>query len=165
MKEEIFGPILPIITFRSLEQAVELINDRDKPLALYLFSSKSSSIAYVRDRTSSGAFTTNDTMSQAGCNTLPFGGVGPSGIGGYHGAHSFEAFSHLKPCLRKFPGLEFANDVRVAPFNAKKLSTICWLIGYPKTLHRSAFTAGRLIKLIGILGVCWALVALRARFG
>ena len=149
MKEEIFGPILPVIKYTQLEDAIEMINDNEKPLALYIFSHKTQNVNLVEKRTSSGAFTVNDTMTHAGCNTLPFGGVGPSGIGAYHGAHSFETFSHLKPCLRKFRGLESMNNVRVAPYDSKKLSLIKWVVSYPKSLARRG-TMPRMAKMLGV---------------
>jgi len=158
MKEEIFGPVLPIMTYSKIEDAIEQINDNEKPLALYIFSRKNQNISLVEKRTSSGAFTVNDTMTHAGCNTLPFGGVGPSGIGAYHGAHSFEAFSHMKPCLRKFPGLEMFNDVRVAPYDSRKLSMIRWVVGYPKSLARSG-SLFRFMKIFGLGVVVTALIA------
>jgi hypothetical protein len=66
-------------------------------------------------------------------HTLPFGGVGPSGIGGYHGKHSFINFSHMKPVVYKFSGLEAFNDMRMPPFPPDKLSKVLWLLGYPKS--------------------------------
>jgi len=163
MQEEIFGPVLPLITFQSIDDALDIINDREKPLALYLFSANKKTVNYVKDNTSSGAFTVNDTMTHAACNTLPFGGVGPSGIGGYHGKHSFDAFSHMKPCLNKYPGLEKLNDVRVAPYDQRKLSTVLWFLGYPTSLKKP-FAWGKLAKFIGISLVVamLAIVAKRA---
>jgi len=134
MKDEIFGPILPTFTVNSLEDAVAHINDNPKPLALYHFTTDKKRIEYVKNMTSSGAYTSNDTMAHAACNTLPFGGVGPSGIGGYHGKHSFEAFSHMKPVLIKYPGMEFLNDVRVAPYTKSKQSQLLFFLGYPTSL-------------------------------
>ena len=157
MQEEIFGPVLPIMPFDSIDNVLDIVNEREKPLALYIFSKDKKTIEYVRNNTSSGGFTANDTMTHAACNTLPFGGVGPSGIGGYHGKHSFEAFSHFNPCLNKFPGLESLNDVRVAPYTPIKLSTICWFLGYPKSLN-PAFSFGKLFKFVGI-GFVLALLA------
>ena len=140
MQDEIFGPLLPTITLSSVEEAVEFINDRPKPLALYLFSKNNKNIEYVQYNTSSGAYTTNDVMVHAACNTLPFGGVGPSGIGGYHGKHSFDTFSHLKPVMIKYPGLEGLNAVRTAPFDKKKQSSLLWFLDYPTSLkEKSSF--------------------------
>lgn len=161
MQEEIFGPVLPILTYKTIEEAVNLVNDREKPLALYVFSKDAKIIKYVQMNTSSGGFTANDTMTHAAVNTFPFGGVGPSGIGGYHGKHSFETFSHIKPCLHKYPGLESLNDVRMPPYTQKKLSTLCWFLGYPKTLTPS-HTFSRIFKLLGI-GFFVALLAFLAK--
>mmetsp|Transcript_8443 Transcript_8443/g.13457 ORF Transcript_8443/g.13457 Transcript_8443/m.13457 type:complete len:187 (-) Transcript_8443:39-599(-) len=163
MQEEIFGPVLPILTFNKIDEALDIVNDREKPLALYVFSKQKKMVDYVRDNTSSGGFTANDTMTHAACNTLPFGGVGPSGIGGYHGKHSFEAFSHLKPCLKKYPGLEKLNDVRIAPYDKKKLSTVCWFLGYPTSLN-SSHLYSKIIKFLGIGFFIAALAVLAKKY-
>jgi len=104
---------------------------RPKPLACYVFSSNKANIDRVLYNTSSGAFVSNDTMMQASINTLPFGGVGPSGIGGYHGKFSFDTFSHMKPVVKKFAGLEFANEPRYAPYSDSKFKQIAMFLGYP----------------------------------
>ena len=149
MKEEIFGPILPLVEYEKIDDAIDYINNNDKPLALYVFSNDDAVVNHVKEMTSSGGFTANDTMTHAACNTLPFGGVGPSGIGGYHGEHSFQAFSHMKPVLHKFRGLEGLNDVRYAPYTNKKLSNILWFVGYPTSLHPSSL-GSVLFKLFGV---------------
>lgn len=161
MQEEIFGPVLPILTYKTVEEAINLVNEREKPLALYVFSKDKKFIKHIQTNTSSGGFTSNDTMTHAAVNTLPFGGVGPSGIGGYHGKHSFEAFSHIKPCLHKYPALESLNDVRMPPYTPKKLNTLCWFIGYPKTLTPS-HTFSRILKFFGI-GFVVAVLAFLAK--
>jgi len=149
MKEEIFGPVLPVMTWKNISEAVDYVNDNEKPLALYVFSSNQKNLDFVKQNTSSGAFTANDTMAHAACNTLPFGGVGPSGIGAYHGEHSFTAFSHMKPVLYKYPGLEFANDVRIAPFTKKKLSLLMWFVGYPTSMS-PGLRFGKLLKYLSV---------------
>ncbi|MFV3016104.1 aldehyde dehydrogenase family protein, partial [Pseudomonas sp. KHB2.9] len=100
MREEIFGPILPIIGYDSLEQALELINDRPKPLALYCFSHDARTLEQVLDRTRSGGVTINGTMLHATQEDLPFGGVGDSGTGAYHGYDGFVQMSHARGVLR-----------------------------------------------------------------
>lgn len=117
MQEEIFGPILPILTYRQIDQAIEQINQRPKPLALYLFSRDRELQNLVLQRTSSGSVCLNDVFLQAAIWGLPFGGVGASGMGAYHGQHSFETFSHLKGVLRK----PFWPDIawRYAPYGQK----------------------------------------------
>ncbi|MEZ9854393.1 coniferyl aldehyde dehydrogenase [Vibrio breoganii] len=99
MKEEIFGPILPIITYEKLEQAVEYINDRERPLALYIMSDDSQSIDYVLSNTHSGGVCINDTIFHVAAEDAPFGGIGHSGIGHYHGEEGFRTFSHARTVL------------------------------------------------------------------
>lgn len=101
MRDEIFGPILPIVPVASVEDAIAYVNAGDKPLALYLFSASRRRRAEVIARTSSGAVGVDVGLLHAAASGLPFGGVGPSGMGAYHGAVSFRTFSHLKPVLRK----------------------------------------------------------------
>lgn len=101
MREEIFGPILPIVSVSSVDAAIDYINAGDKPLALYVFSRSPRVRRAFRTRTSSGAVGEGAGLVHVAAHTLPFGGVGDSGQGAYHGVHSFERFSHLKPVLHK----------------------------------------------------------------
>ena len=101
MQEEIFGPILPVIAYDSLEEALELVNSRPKPLALYFFSPNRALQERVLRETSSGGVCINSTLLQESTPTLPFGGVGDSGMGGYHGKASFDTFTHSKGVLRQ----------------------------------------------------------------
>lgn len=108
MQEEIFGPILPVIVYETLEEAIEIINNRPKPLALYLFTTNKATIKDVRNRTSSGAMAINDAVVQLANVHFPFGGVGNSGMGKYHGHASFTSFSHQKPILHKSRFFDFS---------------------------------------------------------
>jgi aldehyde dehydrogenase (NAD+) len=101
MGEEIFGPILPVIPVASVDAAIEFVNGRPKPLALYVFTERDATAARVVDRTSAGGVTVNHTLLHLAVPELPFGGVGASGMGSYHGEHGFERFSHMKPVLRR----------------------------------------------------------------
>lgn len=101
MQEEIFGPILPVIAVPHVDAAIAFVNRRDKPLALYVFSQRESVQAKVRDRTSSGGMSINHVWLHLAVPELPFGGVGESGMGAYHGKHGFETFSHRKSVLKK----------------------------------------------------------------
>ncbi len=94
LQEEIFGPILPVMTYKNLDEVIAYIESRDKPLALYIFSNDQGSIDKVLNRTSSGGVTINGIFSHYLENHLPFGGVNQSGIGSYHGYFGFKAFSH-----------------------------------------------------------------------
>ncbi|MGL5032505.1 MAG: aldehyde dehydrogenase family protein, partial [Microcystaceae cyanobacterium] len=101
MQEEIFGPILPILTYENLEEAIAFVNERPKPLALYLFTKNNAKQEQVLTKTSSGGVCLNDTIFQLGLINLPFGGVGESGMGNYHGKASFDTFCHYKSVLKK----------------------------------------------------------------
>ncbi len=99
MQEEIFGPVLPVETYRSLPEAIARINQRPRPLALYAFGRNTSEINTVLNNTISGGVTVNDTLLHIAQDDLPFGGVGPSGMGAYHAREGFDTFSKLKPVL------------------------------------------------------------------
>jgi len=101
LSEEIFGPILPVIEYDELSEAIAYVNARPRPLALYLFERDSEKIDQVLAATVSGGVTVNDTFLHVGPDTLPFGGVGASGIGAYHGEAGFRTFSHFKPVFRQ----------------------------------------------------------------
>jgi coniferyl-aldehyde dehydrogenase len=96
MQEEIFGPILPIVPYDSLDEAIAYVNDHPKPLALYLFSDNDQTRTRVLGETISGGVTINDTLQHYLQDDLPFGGVGPSGMGAYHGFDGFQTFSHRR---------------------------------------------------------------------
>jgi aldehyde dehydrogenase (NAD+) len=101
MQEEIFGPILPVIEYDNLEAAIRFINEREKPLAFYIFSRSGETIKKATRSISAGGICINDTLLHIVNAHLPFGGVGQSGMGVYHGKYSFETFSHMKPVLHK----------------------------------------------------------------
>ncbi|WP_431655318.1 aldehyde dehydrogenase [Pantanalinema rosaneae] len=122
MQEEIFGPILPILTYDDLNTAIAQINSRPKPLALYLFSNNQQTQNYVLQATSSGGVCLNDTVMQVGVLGLPFGGVGESGLGSYHGKASFDTFSHQKSVLKRSLWLDLG--WRYAPYKPAKLQQI-----------------------------------------
>jgi coniferyl-aldehyde dehydrogenase len=96
MREEIFGPVLPVVTYKSLEEAIAYVNARPRPLALYYFDYNSKRVESVLARTTSGGVTVNDTILHIAQNDLPFGGVGSSGMGSYHGFDGFLTFSKKK---------------------------------------------------------------------
>uniref|UniRef100_A0A3Q0RA07 Aldehyde dehydrogenase n=1 Tax=Amphilophus citrinellus TaxID=61819 RepID=A0A3Q0RA07_AMPCI len=122
MKEEIFGPLLPIITVSGVEEAIQFINEREKALVIYVFSHDNKLIKRVIAETSSGALLANDCLVHFTVSSLPFGGVGNSGMGCYHGRYSFDQLSHLRSCLIKQLKLEGVNSMRYPPHTAKKLS-------------------------------------------
>ncbi len=102
--EEIFGPVLPIFTYHSLSEAIDYINERPKPLALYIFSKSKKNINQVLKNTSSGTACSNDCVVQYAQNHLPFGGVNNSGIGKGHGIYGFKAFSNEKAVIKQLSG-------------------------------------------------------------
>jgi len=101
MQGEIFGPILPVMTVDSLDEAIGFVNSRPKPLAAYLFTGSRRVRERVIREVSAGGMVVNHLGFQVTTTKLPFGGVGPSGMGAYHGRAGFERFSHLKPVLSK----------------------------------------------------------------
>ena len=100
LKEEIFAPLLPVMTYKALDEVIAYIEARDKPLALYVYSDSPAHVQTLLDRTSSGGVTVNGVFSHYLENQLPFGGVGPSGTGSYHGQFGFKAFSHERAIYR-----------------------------------------------------------------
>jgi len=101
MRNEIFGPILPVLTYRTLDEAIARIGSFDRPLALYPFSNDARSIEKIVSGTLAGGVTVNDTLLHFGAHDLPFGGIGPSGIGAIHGRTGFDTFSKLLPVFRQ----------------------------------------------------------------
>ena len=96
MQEEIFGPILPVKTYRGIDQAIDYVNAHDRPLGLYYFGDDKAEREQVLGRTISGGVTINDVLFHVGIDDLPFGGIGPSGMGSYHGPEGFKTFSHAR---------------------------------------------------------------------
>ncbi len=101
MQQEIFGPLLPIVTYDSLDQAIQYINQRPRPLALYLFSKNKSVEKQILMSTHAGGVSINDTVNHVAQEDLPFGGIGPSGMGKYHAKEGFLTFSAAKPILKR----------------------------------------------------------------
>jgi acyl-CoA reductase-like NAD-dependent aldehyde dehydrogenase len=97
MQEEIFGPLLPVIPYDTLDEAIAWVNARPRPLALYLYDDDSATIERVTRETVAGGMAVNETLMQLACESVPFGGVGASGMGAYHGYEGFATFSKLKP--------------------------------------------------------------------
>lgn len=117
MKEEIFGPILPVIGVSTREEAIDHVNGGDRPLALYWFGGDEAARDDVLKRTIAGGVTVNDTLWHVAQENLPFGGVGKSGIGAYHGEKGFETFSHMKPVF--YQSKFSSNKMLYPPFSAK----------------------------------------------
>jgi len=118
MDEEIFGPILPIISVGSTAEAISYVNDHPHPLALYVFAEKKTVIAEVLDRTTAGGVTVNGTIMHLTNPNLPFGGIGESGMGSYHGKSSVRLFQHLKPVLTR--GTKIDPSLAYPPYTDRK---------------------------------------------
>lgn len=101
LEEEIFGPLLPVVTYSNVDEAINYVNSRPRPLALYYFGTDADEERLVLDKTVSGGVTINDCISHLSDENLPFGGVGPSGYGHYHGIYGFRTFSHAKAVYRQ----------------------------------------------------------------
>jgi aldehyde dehydrogenase (NAD+) len=122
MQEEIFGPILPVVEYSDIAEAISYVNSRPKPLALYIFSNDKRIQDKVLCETSSGGVCINDTVIQSGLIELPFGGVGNSGFGRYHGKAGFDLFSNKKSVMRQT--VLFDLKVRYPPFKVSALNTV-----------------------------------------
>ncbi len=117
MQQEIFGPVLPVITFKELDEAIRLVNSRPRPLALYVFSNHKNFQDKIIAGIPAGGVTVNDTLMHIANNKLPFGGIGNSGIGKYHGFESFKTFSNIKPVVYRGRWLDV--PIRYAPYGSK----------------------------------------------
>jgi aldehyde dehydrogenase (NAD+) len=122
MEEEIFGPLLPVLTYKHLDEAIKSINKLAKPLALYLFTSNKKVEEQVMAEISSGGVSINNTVTHLANLELPFGGVGNSGIGAYHGHYSFTTFSHEKGILKTSTKINL--PLLFPPYNDKNLKLV-----------------------------------------
>lgn len=118
MQEEIFGPVLPVLTFRACSEAIDFVKRREKPLALYLFSNDRTVQKQVFDGCSFGGGCINDTIIHLATSAMPFGGVGASGMGSYHGKASFDTFSHTRSIVKKYNWIDL--PMRYQPYTAWK---------------------------------------------
>jgi len=126
MQEEIFGPILPIITYETLDEAINIVNRFPKPLACYVFTQKNSEKRRIQNEISFGGGAINETVMHITNPNLPFGGVGPSGIGNYHGEAGFKAFTHYKSIMDK--PTWFDPFVRYSPHTSFRYKIMRWLM-------------------------------------
>lgn len=122
MAEEIFGPLLPVLTYENLDECVDFIRSRPKPLALYLFTTCRETQRKIFDRCSFGGGCVNDTIIHLATPYMGFGGVGDSGMGSYHGKKSFEAFTHDRSIVKKANWLDL--NLRYQPYPEKKMALI-----------------------------------------
>ncbi|MNC33149.1 Aldehyde dehydrogenase [compost metagenome] len=122
MEDEIFGPILPILDYQDLSDAISQIQNRPKPLALYLFTNNKQVEQQVLENTSFGGGCVNDTLLHLVTPHMPFGGVGSSGMGAYHGRYSFETFSHMKSVLKKSTAISL--KMLYPPYSVKNMNLV-----------------------------------------
>lgn len=150
MQEEIFGPVLPLVTVESYEAAIKFIRSREKPLAFYIFSENKKTIKHMIREVSAGGICVNDTIVHICTDSLPFGGVGMSGMGNYHGKASFDTFTHQKSILMKnlgFMGEKLASK-RYPPYTEANLQFLTTALEYRKSIslkyvpHIIAFAVG-----------------------
>jgi aldehyde dehydrogenase (NAD+) len=118
MKDEIFGPILPLVTYRSLDEVIRYIKSKPRPLSLYIFSKSRKTQRMIIDRTMSGSGGINETVVHFINTHLPFGGIGLSGMGRYHGKHSFETFTYKRSFLDKANWIDIR--LRYPPYKGKQ---------------------------------------------
>ncbi|KAJ8929571.1 hypothetical protein NQ314_017735 [Rhamnusium bicolor] len=130
MEDEIFGPLLPIFNVQNAYEAIDFIKGQEKPLALYIFSNKKADIKQILANTSAGGVSVNDTVMHLIVNNLPFGGVGNSGMGAYHGKYSFDTFTHKKSVLHK--DLRFLGEklgaARYPPLSDSKMAYLNFML-------------------------------------
>ncbi len=124
MQEEIFGPIMPLITYENLDEVLEYISSKDKPLAFYLFTKSKNKAKDIMNKMSYGGGCINDVIMHVSEENLPFGGVGKSGMNSYHGKESYKIFTHSKSVLEKNYKLEM--NLKYPPYNKKKLKFVKW---------------------------------------
>jgi coniferyl-aldehyde dehydrogenase len=112
MQSEVFGPLLPIIGYQQVEEAIRHISEHDRPLALYYFGDDEQNRAQFTNNMAAGGIAVNDVVTQVTCHQLPFGGIGASGMGCYHGIDGFREFSHFKSVYTQTPSEEVAGFMR-----------------------------------------------------
>ena len=127
MQEEIFGPILPVKSYKAVDDAIGYVNDHERPLGLYYFGEDSAEENKVVNSTTSGGVSVNDVLTHIMQDDAPFGGVGPSGMGSYHGHEGFVNFSHAKTIFRQTP-FEFAAGMLRPPYGDKARKLINGMI-------------------------------------
>lgn len=136
MESEIFGPLLPIVTVDGTDEAIEFIKSREKPLAAYIFTKSDKKAKRFYTETSSGSVVVNDVLMQITVDTLPFGGVGNSGMGRYRGKFGFDTFTHEKSVLKRAFFTEMLTAARYPPGTTSKFDRLKWLTGTRRAVPR-----------------------------
>lgn len=165
MDEEIYGPILPIITIDSYQKAISFINAREKPLAMYIFSKNRSEIEIFLESTSAGGVTVNDTLMHIVPENLPFGGVGQSGLGSYHGKKTFDSFVHKKSVFSRPQSSlwEKVEVLRYPPYSENKRRMMSLALAHRKDLPWR-YLSYVVVFLFGVLLTLIVMVVLKAHF-
>jgi aldehyde dehydrogenase (NAD+) len=127
MEDEIFGPILPVISFTHIDETINYVKSRPKPLSCYIYSKNNATVNRLLNELSFGGGAVNDSIMHLVNERMPFGGVGESGIGNYHGKYGFDTFTHYKSILDK--GTWFEPNIKYPPYTNKKLKLIKWFLG------------------------------------
>ncbi|CAO3651339.1 unnamed protein product [Cunninghamella echinulata] len=128
MDNEIFGPIIPIVPIDNVDDALDIINSKSHPLVVYIFSNDKAEVQKILDQTISGGVLVNDTLMHVVESSIPFGGIGPSGMGSYHGDRSFDTFTHERSTMIKSTRLESMMEARYPPYNDDKYNIFSILI-------------------------------------
>jgi len=157
MKDEIFGPILPVYEYEDINKVIDFINKRPKPLALYFYGNKSKNYKTLIDNTSSGSVMLNDSIFQFANSHIPFGGVGASGMGNVHGYHGFKECVHFKAVFEKGTNNGFPYNMRFPPYTDGKQKFMRMMLKKSRMTQRSFYTGVGLLVLLGL-----GIVALRA---
>ncbi|KAI8391630.1 Aldehyde/histidinol dehydrogenase [Radiomyces spectabilis] len=152
MKEEIFGPVLPVVVADDVNAMIRMVNARDTPLAMYIFAKDPNTYHKIVDNTRSGGVLVNDTLMHLQEMSLPFGGMGASGMGNYHGDNSFYTFTHERATMIKYPGLEGVLSARYPPYNEDK-EKIMYLLVYGFNTPRSMGSTLRAVT--GFCSAMW----------
>ncbi|KAI9499572.1 Aldehyde/histidinol dehydrogenase [Zychaea mexicana] len=135
MQDEIFGPLLPIVPVKDMQEAIDVVNSKEQPLALYVFASSAQSYNNILNQTNSGGALVNDTLMHLQELSLPFGGVGPSGMGSYHGDKSFDTFTHERSTMIKSTAFESVIAARYPPYTEDKETVLNFLVfGFPSSV-------------------------------
>ncbi|XP_069475517.1 aldehyde dehydrogenase family 3 member B1-like [Ambystoma mexicanum] len=126
MQQDILGPVLPVLSVANLDEAIDFINKKDRPLATYVYSNSSQVVSEMMSRTSSGSFCSNDSLIQSLCISLPRGGMVNSGVGAYGGKYTFDTFSHSRSFLLRNRAIECVTYLRYPPYMDKNLNLMLW---------------------------------------
>ena len=142
LQDEIFGPLLPVMGYSHIDQVIDYVNARPRPLATYYFGPEDATCRRYLDRTISGGVSVNDVVVHAGNENLPFGGIGDSGTGSYHGRFGFETFSHARAVLSASPHFSL-NNLMAPPYGPRRRRAIAWYLNHEAKAVKKRLAAVR----------------------